>query len=439
MVYQLKIAALSDFHLGVKRGSPREKDSFEQAREAIERALELDAQLILISGDIFDGRIPDQEVWSEAMKILSLASERKNQGVKLADTIEKNEDEITALPLRGTPVIAIHGNHERRGKEFVDSIEALESSGLIIRLHHNSIVMDTPDGKIAIHGMGYVPEGYAKDLLDRWKPKPVEDAINILMIHQGLGTFTYSSEERPTLKPADLPGGFDLYVSGHVHYRAESEIQGEPLIFSGSTIRTQLLPIEAERPKGFYMIDIEGDVPDFKFIELDSVRDFFYKKKEFEGATSREVEKWVKSTLEELGEGERKNRDKRPIVRFRLLGTLSKGSSRSDIELNSIERRWGDDFLISISREDLSSPDLEEKTQFLKDIRQEKISMEERGMKILESNLEDLNYDQRFDYRMVFNLLSEDRVEEAFDKISDELNQSIDHALEANNDNSSET
>lgn len=275
----MKIAIISDFHLGSKAGSPREGDSFGQAREAFERALDLGAQLILVSGDIFDSRIPNQEVWSEAMRIISLASEKENQEITLSETIGKEESEITALPLRGTPVIATHGNHERRGKGFVDSIDALESAGLLIKLHHNTIVLNTPEGKVAVHGMGYVPERHAKDVLDKWNPKPVEDAVNILMVHQSLGRFTYSSGEDSTLQPADLVKGFDFYISGHVHYKAESEIYDRPLIFPGSTIRTQLLPIEAETPKGFYMIDLENGQLDYEFVELESARDFFYEKR----------------------------------------------------------------------------------------------------------------------------------------------------------------
>lgn len=425
----MKIAVLSDFHLGSKDGTPRENDSFDQAREAMERSLELGAQAILIPGDIFDDRTPDQETWSEAMKILSLASESENRDVRLLDVIERERDDISALPLRGTPVIAIHGNHERRGKGFVDSVEALESAGLLIRLHHSSVVLGTSEGKVAIHGIGYAPEEYAKMLFDKWDPKPVEGANNILMFHQGLGRFTFSSKEKSALQPADLPENFDLYISGHVHYKAESDIYGKPLIFPGSTIRTQLLPVESEKPKGFYMIDV-GEEIKWNFVELKSVRDFFYEKKEFDEATPNQVEKWIMELLEDILGRQLKNREKRPIVRIRLLGTLAKGASKSEIGLRRIEEKFEEDLLLSIKSGELSSPELEEKTQFLRDLRQEKISMKERGLRILESNLDEMDYDQRFDPRNLFELLSEDRVDDAFDDISDRLEKLTKEALE---------
>lgn len=426
----MKIAVISDFHLGAKENTDREKDTFDQAKEAFEKAIDLGAQIILVAGDIFDSRIPKQEVWSEAMKILSKASEKENRQIKLDKSIGKDEKKITALPLRGVPVIAIHGNHERRGRGFVDSIEALESAGLLIRLHHNGVVLDSPDGKIAIQGMGYVPEQHARDLLVEWNPAPVKEATNIFMIHQGLGRFTYTSEERSELRPADLLKGFDLYISGHVHYKIESEVHDRPLIFPGSTFRTQLLPVEAENPKGFFMLGVtEGNI-DYEFIELESVRDFFYEEKEFEGANPADVEDWIREKLNEFLGKPLRNEDKVPLVRIRLLGTLSEGSSRNEIDISGIEEEFKNKFLLSISRKDLSSPELEEKTRFLRDLREEKISMEERGMKLLEKNLEEMNYDQRFDPRMLFRLLSEDKVDEAFDKVSEEIDNLTKSALE---------
>ncbi len=409
--------------MGGKEGTRRENDPFDQAREGFKKALDMGAQLILIPGDIFDSRNPRQEVWSEAMKILSLASEKENENISIDRTIGKDKDEITVLPLRGVPVIAIHGNHERRGKGFVDSIETLESAGLLIRIHHNGVVLNSPEGKIAIQGMGYVPEEYARNLLDKWKPEPVEDAENIFLLHQGLGQFTYSSREKSELKPADLLSGFDLYVSGHVHYRIEDEVFGKPLIFPGSTFRTQLLPVEAENPKGFYMVELDSDGISYEFVSLDSVRDFFYEEKEFEQVTPGQVEDWIREKLESFLDKPLHNSDKIPLARIRLLGTLAKGVSTSEIAFSEIEEDFEDEIILNIGREDLKSPEIEEKTQFLKDIREEKISMEERGLRILESNLDELGYDDRFDAKEIYNLLSNGEIEETVNQISEKIEQ----------------
>ncbi|KXB05780.1 hypothetical protein AKJ49_00080 [candidate division MSBL1 archaeon SCGC-AAA382A03] len=426
----MKIAIISDFHLGAKEDGLREEDPFEQAKEAVEKALELGAQLILISGDIFDSRIPKQEVWSKGMRILSFASEKKNRDVSLLDTIDKKRGDITDLPFRGAPVIAIHGNHERRGKGFVDSIEALESSGLVIRLHHNGVVLNSEGVNVAIQGMGYVPGEFAKDFLERWQPSPIEGSVNIFMLHQGLGRFTYSASESSKLQPADLPEGFDLYISGHVHYKVESEVHGKPLIFPGSTFRTQLLPVEARNPKGFYMLELTDESLDYEFVKLNSPRDFFYEKKEFERTNPLEVENWVRDKVNEFLQEKFENPDRRPLARIRLVGSLSKGSSRSEINSKDIEAEFEDKILLSITKEDLSSPELEEKTEFLRNIRKENISMEERGLKILESKLNDLNYDRRFDSSVLYDLLSGERTEEALDEVMSEIDKITEAKLE---------
>ena len=420
----MKIAVVSDFHLGAKEGTEREQDSFLQSREAIETALEEGAQVIFVLGDIFDSRNPEQEVWSDAMKILSLAAEADNRGVRLDEAVGRSRDELTVLPLRGVPVVAIHGNHERRGRGFVDSVEALESSGLLIKLHHNGVVFEEEDEKVAVHGMGYVPKQYAKTFIDEWDPEPVDDAVNLFLLHQGLGQFSFSSEGKSDLKPADLFEGFDLYLSGHVHYKIESDIFGEPLLFPGSTFRTQLLPIEAEKSKGFYMIEVESGEVDFDFIELDSVRDFYYGECEFDSAAPTEVEKQVRDKVNDLL-GQCDCSDKPPLVRILLEGTLERGVSRNDIDFRGIMEEFEEDVLLKISRSGLISPDLEEKSEFLKDIREENISMEERGLRLLESNLDELEYDEEFDARNFYDFLSNGDVDGALEEVLNKVDDLV--------------
>jgi len=426
----LKIAVVSDFHLGAKQGTEREQDSFLQARESLEKALDEGAQVILILGDIFDSRNPEQEVWSEAMKILSLPAEADNQGIELDRAIDRDQNELTVLPLRGVPVVAIHGNHERRGKGFVDSVEALESSGLLIKIHHNGIVFEADGEKVAIQGMGYVPKQYAKTFIDEWDPEPVDDAVNLFLLHQGLGQFSFSFEGESDLKPADLFEGFDLYLSGHVHYRIEDEVFGKPLIFPGSTFRTQLLPIEAEKSKGFYMIEVDSSEIGYDFIELDSVRDFCYGECKFDSASSGEIEEEIRSKVNALLDDRCDGSSKTPLIRIILEGTLEKGVSRNDIDFNGIVEDFEDEALLKISRSGLTSPDLEEKSEFLKDIREENISMEERGLRLLESNLEELEYDETFDARGFYEFLSNENVDEALDEVLEKVNNLVEDGEE---------
>ena len=412
----MKIAAIADPHLGAKWGTPREQDSFVQFQEAIEKSLDLGAHLIVLLGDIFDTRIPRQEVWARALRVLSIPLARGRNEIRLIDAIDKNFEEISPVALRGTPVVALHGNHERRTRGLTNPVEALEAAGLLIHLHHNTLVFETPQGKLAIHGMSNVPEQHAKKVFAAWNPKPVDGAFNVLALHQSVGQYVYSSEELPTLDVPDLPRGFDLYLCGHIHYRTESTVHGKPLLFPGGTERTQLLQVEAETPKGFYMVEF-GDGLRHEFVELRSPRDFYYEEMRFEGASVPQLNREVRTKVEELLRRHRKNTEKLPLIRIRLVGTLAKEASRSDFDEKAIAQEFSDRALVVVSKGDLVAPGLEEKIQLLRELKERRMSIDETAMALLEDNLREAGYAPIFDVRSLYGLLVEGREEEALQNI----------------------
>jgi len=412
----LKIAVIADPHLGAKWGTPREQDSFVQFQEAIEKSLDLGAQLIVLLGDVFDTRIPRQEVWARALRVLSIPLARRRNEVRLIDTIDKNFEEISPVAFLGTPVVALHGNHERRTRGLTNPVEALEAAGLLIHMHHNTLIFDTPQGKLAIHGMSNVPEQHARNVFATWNPKPVHGAFNILALHQSVGQYVYSSDELPTLDISDLPSGFDLYLCGHIHYRTESAVHGKPILFPGGTERTQLLQIEAETPKGFYMIEF-GDGFGCEFIELRSPRDFYYEEMRFEGMSVPQLNEAVRVKVRELLKRPRKNLGKLPLIRVRLVGTLAKEASRSEFDERAITQEFADMALVVVSKGDLVAPGLEEKLQLLRELKERRMSIDETAMALLESNLREAGYTQIFDVRTLYGLLVEGREEEALHNV----------------------
>ena len=425
----MKVALISDTHLGTKWGTARERDSFDQAREALELALELGAQLILVLGDIFETRIPRQEMWVQAMRILTLPLLKERSPIKLKNTLNKSPEEISPLALRGVPVVALHGNHERRAKGLTNPVEALEAAGLLIHLNQNTLVFETPIGKIAIHGMSNVPEKYGKSALATWNPKPLDEAFNILMLHQAVGQYVFSSEERPTIDLADLPQAFDLYLCGHVHYHAETTAHGKPLLFPGSTERTQLIPIEAQVPKGFYMLEL-GDGSKYEFIELRGLRDFRYVEMTFDGVEIPELSAAVRERVEELLAGPRRNPEKLPLLRVRLRGTLAKEASRGEFDESSIQGEFADRAIVTISKDELVAPGLKEKVQFLRELRERKLSIDEMVMSLLDSNLKDLGYSHALDVRALYELLVEDKEDEARERVFEIVNKLTETELE---------
>lgn len=166
----MKIAILSDFHFGFAYNSELENDSFENADEAVQKAL--DSDLILVAGDIFDSRLPKTGVWAKAIKVLVKPLLRENTGVKLVQS-SKELKEISKRTLRHLPIVALHGTHERRGKDETNAVETLDNAGLLIHLHCQTVVFEKDGIKVAVHGMSGVPERFAKDVLYQWCPKPI--------------------------------------------------------------------------------------------------------------------------------------------------------------------------------------------------------------------------------------------------------------------------
>ena len=402
----MRISILSDFHFGFAYNSELENDSFENAEEAMQKAL--DADLILITGDIFDSRLPKTGVWARAIKILVKPLLRESSGVKLIQS-SKDLKEISKRTLQHLPVVVLHGTHERRGKDEVNAVEALDNAGLLIHLHCQTVVFEKNRIKIAVHGMSGVPERFAKDVLQQWNPKPVEGCFNILMLHQSIDPFIYSPLEPPSLNLSNLPKGFDLIVDGHLHIPGQEKTDNTIIVFPGSTIVTQLELNEAETEKGIYQIDLDQNIK-INFVPLENNRKFFYKEIKLEGGSVREQ---IESEINRiLG----KELIKSPIIKLRIFG---KETEVLDQELRDIERKYSGQAIVSFVKE-LETPEIAKKIEFLRNLREQKLSVEEIGFQILKKNLEELKFDAIFDHEQAFGMLSENEVEKVFNILTGE-------------------
>jgi DNA repair exonuclease SbcCD nuclease subunit len=392
----MKIAVLSDFHFGFAYSPELEEDSFENADEAMEKALKAD--LILILGDIFDSRLPKTQTWAKAMKILVKPFLEENRGIKLLDST-KEIKKVSKRTLDHLPVIAIHGTHERRGKGELNAVEVLENAGLLIHLHCQTVVFEKNGIKVAIHGMSGVPERFAKDLLKQWNPQPLKDCFNILLLHQSIDPYIYSPLEPPSISVSDLPKGFDLIIDGHVHQHNQDKINNTTLLFPGSTLVTQFEKAESEVEKGIYFIDLEEKIK-IEFIPLEKNRKFFYEEVQLSDKTKEEIEKKIEEIL-------KNNFAKPPIIRLRIYG---KGIEISDQELRNIEKKFSGKAIVIFAK-DFESPEIAKKTEFLRALREQKLSVEDMGMEIFRKNLEELGFSSSFDFDHVFRMLSEGEIE----------------------------
>ena len=397
----MKIAVLSDFHFGYAYNSVLEDDSFENAEEAMEKALNSD--LILLAGDIFDSRLPRTSVWARAIKVLTKPLLKENIGIKLVSCTKELKD-ISKRTLNHIPVIALHGTHERRSRGELNAIEALENAGILVHLHQNTIIFEKDGVKVAIHGMSGVPERYAKDVLYQWNPKPVEDCFNILILHQSIEPYIYSPLDPPSLSLSNLPKGFDMIIDGHLHISGQDKLDGTTLLFPGSMIVTQLEQNEASAEKGFFEIDIFKELK-VEFKKLKKNRKFFYEEITLDESTSvgEQLENKIKTVLTE-------NFKRNPLIKLKISG---KENDVLNQELRQIEEKYSGKAIIRFVKE-LGTPEIAKKIEFLRNLREQKLSVEEVGLNILKKNLDELSFNSVFDYDTVFKLLSRKETQKAF-------------------------
>jgi DNA repair exonuclease SbcCD nuclease subunit len=382
----MRIAIFSDPHCGFEEKG-REEDSFKALEEALK--LSLSSDLILIAGDIFDSRVPKQETFAKVARILSEAHKYPSQ-TRLVEVYNKDKKEISPLAFRGIPIVAIHGNHERRSRQLLNPVQTLEHAGLLINLHCATAVFEINGKRVAIHGMGAVPERYARDVLREWNPKPVKDAVNILMLHQSIGEYIYSPLEPPSLRLEDLPDGFDLYILGHLHWHELRDFKSGKLLLPGSLIPTVAKQVEAEQKKGIWMFTDNG----IEFLPLSFQRRIYIREFQY----SPNVKAMIRAWLGSLEEGS--------IVSVKVRGKANENVNFKDI-ISEFEEK-----LILKIKTDIRTEEIEEKVKLLEMIRENRLSPEDLGKEILRKNLEALGCKIKPDE--IFDLLVAGDIDTAF-------------------------
>jgi len=401
----MKLAILSDFHLGFAEGTERENECFEQAQQALQLAVDAKAELVLHAGDLFDDDVPSQETWERTFRLFSML-----KGVKAsAKIVREKEGKKEEFVFSHLPMIALHGTHEFRGKNLKNAIEVLESAGLLVHLHAATASVED----LVVHGLSGVPEKKALDALRMWNPCPVEGKKNLLMLHQSIKDFLpFDDEMIASISLSDLPEGFSLIVNGHLHWQSDEKMQGKRLIMPGSTVITQMKRLEAEKEKGIFVWDSSLNTLEFK--PLPNQRKFVYKKLEFKEAGQEEIFGAVEKALESAIDG---NFLQKPLVKIKLKGTLAKGVQQSDISFSKLLEQYGEKAIVSIGRE-FSAVSFAKKLEELRELQKSRKSIASMGLELLEKNLAQTDFKNAFDAREFFDLLEAGKVDEVVEKLS---------------------
>ncbi|VVC03770.1 DNA double-strand break repair protein Mre11 [Candidatus Burarchaeum australiense] len=392
----MKLAILSDFHLGyspffMKAGD----DTFRQAEAALHAACEK-ADALLVPGDIFDSRTPPLDVIEQAINLFYHA-----QGKVWGAKVEGRKGTV--------PLIVIHGTHERRSQNFTNPVQVLEAAGLLVDAHREPIVLELNGERVAVQGLGGVPEYLAKAAIEKIGYKPVKGAFNIFMFHQSLKELLPDDD---ALSLEDLPQGFDLYVCGHMHENRVMNVGKARLIIPGSTVLTQMKK-EEQGAKGFYLYDtIEKSE---KFVPIAS-RPFFYREIKLREASLAEArracDEELKSVLAEC-KGSASGHVK-PLVRLKLTGTLSNGLSSENLVVE-LEKELSEKAFVTVVK-DLQGKE-GEKIALIRDLREQKVSVKELGMRMLVKRLAEKGAKLK-DVEEIFDLLADPKgAENAFEKM----------------------
>ena len=366
----MRIAIFSDTHFGHGAGTEMENDSFDAAEEAITYP----ADFTILAGDIFDTRIPTTETLGKAIECLSKA--------KLAKREVEVGTETNHMAKSGRPIIAIHGNHERRAKELTNPVHILQKAGLLIHLHCNTATLSKGSERVAVHGMSWIPDQLAEAALNEWSPKPLPGHYNILVLHQNISGLLYAENILPK---ESLPPGFDLYINGHIHEPMKTEVNGKPLIVPGSAVPTQMKE-ESEKPKGFWVADTQSGGIEFQEFKSQGpviVIDH--------NGNQESLEQKVSERLSGA------SHEKKPLLRVKMRNSIRK----ADIGI-----KFSDRAIVSFRKA------YEEESPATKGLEEHKLSVNELGSKLLRENLSAAGLDPEA-FAEVFELLLEKRIEKA--------------------------
>ncbi len=427
----MRIAIASDLHFGYDWNGKRQEDSFEAAMGVVEKASKAD--VLILAGDIFDMKVPKQEVFARAIKIFREMKIRKSEA-RIVEVRKRDPDrKPNPLAMTGFPIIAIYGTHERRTKGSVNPVELLEEAGYLICLHGDVAIVEKNGERVAVHGISGVPEIYAREVFRELRPKPLEGMKNILMFHQSVKGFVYMDDDNPTLTLEDLPKGFDLIVDGHIHWANETRIGNTLFLIPGSTTTTQVRKTEAAIPKYIYFYDTEtGKLEKEK---LESVRKAFYIEMDASGKTGKEIKEAVISAITKKLE-EVKDAGKPPLIRVVVTGVVNENIKAMGLE--EVVRMFENQAIVTIAKKLITKDEIQKREKFLDAIKDSE-SVESIFVKIMEKKLRDSKLP--IEFIELVEILGEGKLEEAERliksmKVDNELKDSKKSNHETNEDDS---
>ena len=220
--------------------------TFGAFEQIVSLCLERKAELLVLSGDLFDAR--DRSV--RARLALRAGLEKLDQG--------------------GVRTFIVHGNHDPL-TEDVKAL-ALPPSVHVFGTKWEEVVVRRGDAVLCrVQGISYPQEKMTTDLSHYFKRKGPE--LTIAALHCNLSAFpghVHHANYAPC-SPSDLGDrGLDYWALGHVHNHGETELPGGGVaVYPGNPQGRH--PKEAG-PKGCVVVEVDGMRTTRTFVPVDQVR-----------------------------------------------------------------------------------------------------------------------------------------------------------------------
>ncbi|KAF5052104.1 Calcineurin-like phosphoesterase superfamily domain protein [anaerobic digester metagenome] len=248
----MQFAHLADTHMGYRQYglAERENDFFEVFDQAIEEVVSERPDFAIHSGDLFEYSRPPTRALLTAQKGILRLKEAK------------------------IPIYAIAGNHD-----VVMRKNALPPQILFKDFGLNLISPRNPyyiEKNVFIGGAPYTSKYHSKQLIERLEDIEKSSKTyekRILVLHQGIDRYIPYEYE---LKIGDVPQSFNYCAFGHIHERVVDDFGEGKLAYPGSTEIWRSNEVEGYKKngKGFYLVDINGDMPEIENIDLKLPREF---------------------------------------------------------------------------------------------------------------------------------------------------------------------
>ncbi|CAN2325689.1 DNA repair exonuclease SbcD [Fusobacterium sp. oral taxon C10] len=276
----MKIVHCSDLHLG-KRFSgnkdyvkKRYMDFFNAFATFVDKVEEIEPDVCLIAGDIFDKKEINPDILSKTEYLFK----------KLKDNVKKD-------------IIAIEGNHDNSRILEESWLEYLQEQNILKVFYYNKDFEEK--NYLKIDDINFYPVGYPGFMIDEALTKLSEklnpQEKNIVVVHTGISGSTNTLPGLVSTSILDLFRDKAIYIAGgHIH-SFTTYPKEKPYFFVSGSLEFSNIQNEKSDKKGFILFDT--DTLNYEFIELEHRKRI---KKDFSYSNFSNLENEFENFVKEL-------------------------------------------------------------------------------------------------------------------------------------------